>query len=822
MENVCVRREQPRGFLLITVVGILAVLLTVCIGFLSFARGEVSSVAHLRDKNDAADMCHAAIDYTIAAISQDLFSGTNFDATKYVTNSKGADGQWWYRPYEKNLSTWLPGTDNWKYEPTPAVGPEKEAPWVYLPPEYFPEGGVRGRFAVQVFDPNSVININDWLEDCAPTQCQMAHMIMDAYGDRKLEKYRAFRDNGVTGWSGWSRMCPIRYQEAWRVASRTTRTMHWPTGYFTQSVSNPLSFNWVTSNTTWMGLYGPEYTALKPLIPSDGIPFVINYPQTAQWNFMDSQFYYPTDTPTGTVSNKDPRAGFPTVSGPTATLPGYGANNYNVGELGYHMNGFTLHAYVDPDTGRSPVNVNTCVNSGEMLPMTAYPGSATAGTNGTYTMEAVFNIESLRRLIKVGTFPGAAGMKDAQNPVGFTADDWRKHEELRTKLAYQYQETLCRYFTGTYNHPASRKYPPIGVTNAPSGVTGAASTDYMQTRFPMGVVAFRQKVRADLDTLSAGLPTIVDFDAAGVANIPKGKLDRRVAAACYDNIVPGKPADLASFAAGDPIAELYDAQLGRQEDFDEKYNVYGYHPDNDKLRAMAYYSAGNEFPSETGIVNLKNYKQPRPGVNNPACDLTLRPKGRDIAKTHSTTPGALIPTGLLDPDGDDAPEAMDTPYRQLAFTRDCFSTELTTTTTTFILIVNVQLVDANTVNANPGDPTKHRDVFWNQWAVVVELAPDVMVESNTEQYYATGRPAYYKTAVSGRDSMDANCRGTLWARNLGHTPEEHLVSTVVKEWKADFRGIKPAQTASFYSGANQTKKRVIIRSISSLNAGMMR
>ena len=47
-------------------------------------------------------------------------------------------------------------------------------------------------------DTNSLINMNDWLEDCTPSQCQMAHMLIDAtpYTNNELHRFAETRHEG--------------------------------------------------------------------------------------------------------------------------------------------------------------------------------------------------------------------------------------------------------------------------------------------------------------------------------------------------------------------------------------------------------------------------------------------------------------------------------------------------------------------------------------------------------------------------------------------------------------------------------------------------
>lgn len=835
-----VPRASRRGFLIMVVVGVLAVMLAICVGFLSYTRGEVNSVATIRDKNDGYDICVSAQDFMTGAIMTDVMDNTgHFDQTKYVSGAQ--NGQWWYRPNQKGLGNAI---KQWWGEGSlrPYFHTKSESDFCYMPLDFFGEGGVRGRFQVLVMDANSVLNINDWNEDCSPTQCQMAHMIAEGYGDTILERYRAFRDNGTNnpGWNTYGTYTPLRYHEAWRAATRTTRYMDWP-NWYSQGIDNEAGDYWLTTNQVWLGLYGPDYACIRATIPSDGFPM---YDGTSSGRFPStislttvagSTNYQPPDFPVGS------RAWRPTVPG------GYGNRHYDTGGLGWGLSGFGLMGYTDPDTGRAPVNVNTCYNSGETLPMETYTPNA---VRPALTMEAVFNIESLRRVVKVGTFyvdeDGNAGTaptlfcgynngtgdyvitKIGANAAWGDAEKariWQKHEMLRTKMAYRYQEALCRYFTATYKHTTSRRFPPFDTANsgkktynatypAVAGVSNACGNfDYTSTRFPVSLTQFRANVNSDLTAMAASTNDYVDFDASdNPTNVPQGQLDSRTAEAVYDTIVPGEQS--LGLLATRPLQELRDWKLARQEDMNDPYNVYGRWDDNPNLRAMAYQG-----------MNHKNHF---------GADQDLSPKGKDIA-TLNSPPGPYDRIGLLDahlPAGwdSDAPgsnvENGGPPYRQLVCPDDCLSTELTTASTTYIMIINAQLVDNQTVKLNPTDPTKHRDLFWNQWGVVVEICPDVINETTAKEYYSTARPKFYKTALpASADGMDYKCP-SLKSRNLGDgtigAPFERDNTSYVKEWQADIRGIKSGDEAGFYTGSNQTKRRVVIRSIWSLNQGIMR
>src|SRR5207302_2006970 len=136
---------------LVIVIGVLAVLLTVCVGFLSFTRGEVQAVSSQRDKCDTMDVFHSALDWTLANICKDTMdAGSNMDPAKTVSLAK-AGGNWWYRPYEPGFSAFVK-TNWWGSTPVHMDPATTETAWVYLPPDYLPGGGVTGRFMVQALD----------------------------------------------------------------------------------------------------------------------------------------------------------------------------------------------------------------------------------------------------------------------------------------------------------------------------------------------------------------------------------------------------------------------------------------------------------------------------------------------------------------------------------------------------------------------------------------------------------------------------------------------------------------------------------------------
>jgi hypothetical protein len=882
------RVSNHRGFLLLVVVGILAVLLTMCVGFLSYTRAELGAVSHIRDKADTYDIADTATDYILANIAdqvidpasqQFITNGSNGAGGTggYVSKSLGADGHWWYRPLENGINSspqWggpVPGNQSWKANFTVYQDGGDwvayEAPWVNLPADYFPGGGVRGRFSVMVADANSRININNWGENCMPSQCQMAHMMMDAGGPQYTETLRAaylgrypsgnssnpFMDFGWGDQIGWEPEQLERYKDCFNIA---TRSLYTPTLMTTNSTS-------FQAATLFSTTFGPKNRA--EAAPGSSLPW----------------FWEPV------------------------------------------LNSCYWQSYIDPDTGRSPVNVNTVENEFR---------SAYNQWGHIYfpnTLQAVFNVESLRRIIKVGKFyfrnntsPGVR-IPDPNDPSGspkfdqaqidaaysemdvanlydnnFIANDptfnanfdpkpnitittlldphkiWTTElktkqdvanamrlfvEMLKTRLAFQYQQTMCRYFQATYPiqpYCHSLYYPEVpfnwadriwdwpkpqnmnyyttySMPNGPMNSGEAQQVKYAAknyddttTRFPVGIVEFRDQVKKDLiamtannniaadpgwqgdaylgnahdggETVCFGRPVLRNqvwyqnyyyglTTDNGIPEILPGKLDRRTASAIYDNIIPGKaylfPGD-PNIEIKDPLGQLYAAGWGRDENQTNEYNYFGLVP----------FEPGNWFVP------------PPPGTPG-SSDV-----GRDI---NTATNGGPVP------------------QRQLTFGPDWFSTELTTASTTYVLIVNAQLLDAESLKANPTNPTI---LFHHQRQVVVEIAPDIAVEDkggdftkdgagdgtpNGLHYYRDGMPQKRKTDPL---VMDLNCNtlptdyryDSSLKIPIASTDTTKAPTSVPRDW-IDYRGVAPADAKNYYKAGPQTTNRVVIRSFWSLN-----
>jgi hypothetical protein len=370
-------RLRSRGFLLLVVVGLLAVMLGLVIGFISYTRGETNAVATIRDKVDGMMLMHSALDWTVANISSGLFDNQN---TPRAGAATGADNdpkgivssvlnpqdpcfKWWYRPWEPNYT--LPWWDKPEIL-APYSETNFQTQWVDFPASYFPNGGVKGRFAVQVVDANAFINANNWLESCNPTQCQMSHMLMEAFGDTQFENYYGWRD--TSKWGGGSfNSAPLRYDQSWRIATQTRRTTIWPNNTGLAVVTDSITPNWVTHNSMWATLQGLDLHCLRTEVQAKGM-LMLNqhvvqtlgpanyYPPTQREGFKPGMYSWGWDY-WGTIWNVAP-----------AYFGDWNlSNNTRIGGLPWTVC-LSLYANVDPDTGRSPINVNTCLRSGEFVP----------------------------------------------------------------------------------------------------------------------------------------------------------------------------------------------------------------------------------------------------------------------------------------------------------------------------------------------------------------------------------------------------------------------------------------------------------------------
>jgi hypothetical protein len=837
------RRRNPKGFILLVMVGLMAVMLIVVIGFLSNTRSEVTYVTGMRNQTECNNALQSALDFTIGAIVHDTFKGNQMDSDKpvaLVRDAKNPFKLWWYKPsIEMDRSS---------------VGSsEDQADWVYLPANFTADGVARVRVRVQVSDTNGCINSNGWLDSGIPTQAQMGNMLIETcdYGFAERARasllntyspaYPAPPTNGGTvlpaaKYDGGPFNCPgaghavydskkavvycpyhaypmkpRRYLDCWRAASRT---------YSGSGANYKNWYRWATLNEPYFADIGAG--------------------QTIEMIYSSSQGEHGIDTSFA---------------------------SYEVGYYLFQQGSYAVYhtCYTDPDTGRSPINVNTGVPYGYMGAKGQTWNQVGALNYQCYVpfdrvMKAVFNINSMKHLIRMGTVPvDKSGTKyrvpanalyesplSATIPAGAALSTWtaqeidtarKKVEQYRAKLAYQYQETLVRYFNAYYN--AYKYWPydtPQGFPYYPSGFTkndetypvrykalgaansGAGQVKYFcpsykqeQPRFPFGLDQFRQNVKDDLTamTVHARNPAFNDGSPAGLESesgmvnvddnfnfeISPGKLDRRIATAIFDNIVPGPqtlwsntdPVKYPSTPEEQyPIKQLYDMKLARDENSDVWYT----------------------WPEMEGSGTVPI----GPSTPGPTASSTGFPKsisgerGRIIAL--SGAPGVGVTGKELGPW-----EARDhIPERQYLFSPDCFSTELTTSTTTYVIIVCAELVDTSKDLANPSI------IFSRHVAYTVEVAPDVKNETNGAGNWAVNGLGYYKAGLPRKRLTDPGITDDKLttlpiARNDNNGQKiKGSDTSAALDW-FDFRGVQAGQESTFYDSPAQTKRKVLIRRV---------
>ncbi|HYF50695.1 MAG TPA: hypothetical protein VEJ63_14880 [Planctomycetota bacterium] len=836
MKQHSYRERKARGFLLLVIIGLLAVLLVLCIGFLSFTRAEVTSVAGLRNRTDCNNLVQSALDFTLARIVNDTFTGTQMDPSKPVAHTRDKSDplhRSWYKP-SADVGSRSMGHGN------------DGAEWFYLPANYFSDGFARARVRVQVSDTNGCININDWMEDANPTQAQMAHMLQDACDDTYAERERAkklthysntapFNNGSVlhqNKYPNWTppqnyncdgghpgylaaqplKRCPyhqyprkpLRYLDGFRMGTHTMAFSH------SNGFVGP-----------WSALNDPYFTDLcaEGGAGSTTIDRILNSSSTQHW------------------LNEDAFLGYYT---------------YPNGRYAYYHT-----CYTDPDTGRSPVNVNTGFPSGlwwddrKVCDLVYYSDRIWFDR----VMRGVFNLEALRRIVRIGKcyvtrganptkYPILASQLyetplSATEPAGAPLNTWSADEikqaraaveTLRGQLAIQYQETLVRYFSAWYR--ARDFYTPVGYVRADANYKdryasslGAANTgdgevkfycktfDMQKARFPYGLDDFRRNCKLDLTAMTVmprnpvydpsnpqpntkiDIEGFVGVDDRGNFEIAAGKMDRRTACAVFDNIIPGS-ATLFPAETDDqiryPLKQLYEMRLARDEQSEALFTF----PEREGPGSIPI---GVTTPRTKGFPKTISYEM-----------------GRDIAKAGA--PGVGAAGSELGP----WEARSDVPERQLIFGPDWFSTELTTSTTTYVVVIGAQIVDTSTGLTTP-------NILFNRYmGYIVEVAPDVKNETSGSSAWTTSGLAYYKEGMprkrlTDRDFMDKGLGNPAVAikppgrNDAGGVLIPGTDTSAALEW-FDFRGVPAGQESAYYDSAAQTKLRVVVRRVMDFNA----
>ncbi len=832
------RRHPRRGFILLVMVGLMAVMLIVVIGFLSNTRSEVTYVTGLRNQTECNNALQSGLDFTLGAIIHDTFdaSGDQMDPKKFVAicrDSKDPNYKWWYKPNVEMSSQNLGSI-------------EDQTDWCYLPANFSADGTTRMRVRVQVSDTNGNININGWLDSGIPTQAQMGNMLMETCDYNFAERQRAAlltTYSGTAPFNGGSILpaakyttfnCPGNGHAAYNPAAPA----QWCPYH-----SYPLKLRrymdcWRAGSRTFSGATG-------------------NYINYYKWSTLNEPYFMDLAQPGGAQGTT-----IDTIYSASQTEQGLqgGFAGY---DLGYYLfiegRYATYHTcYTDPDTGRSPVNVNTGVPPGYYWAGNTWQNVGFENYNSYMeidrVLKGVFNINSMKHLVRIGTFPFKKGATtyhvkanwlwesplSTVNPVGAPLSTWsateienarRKVEEYRVKVAYQYQETLVRYFTAFYDNYANwypgcypwvapgytSKYGTytqrygtlLGSANSGPGQVKYFCPSYRlgSPRFPFGLDQFRTNVKADLLAMTVharntafndGSPAstesesgTVSIDDNGNFEIFPGKLDRRLATAIYDNIVPGQQTLWDTTSPGKypqtaeekfPIKQLYDMKLAR----DENAEVWYEWPETEGGGTVP---VGPSTPASSGFPKT-----------------IPRQMGKTIALENATGVGSAGKE--LGP----WEARSHVPERQLMFSPDCFSTELTTSTTTYVIVVAAQMVDTSQSISNPAV------IFNRHVAYTVELAPDVENETKGANDWASTGLAYYKTGqprarLTDKTLTDDKLATPPLARNdrTGKKIKGSDTSAAL-DW-FDFRGVAAGQENTFYDSPAQTKRHIVVRRV---------
>jgi hypothetical protein len=676
-------RQKSGGFLLLVVTGLLTLLLVLCIGFLVAVRAQTNAVLHQRERTDLINLSYSGLDWTCAQIASRIFNGDTVAPAQYVSSAHSASPNIfpWYKDFAVNATQpkTVSGLTGWDGSSgIPSFSSKRETKWVYLPSDYILEGGLRARMAIQVLDTNAYTAINDALEDANPTQAQQALMLQGALDWNKAESVKSSKFDKLTpiatkyGWHYPAGNNLFRYADVWKLATHTLRSTvgdrYYPAGSGYRAIS-----------------------PFHPLETTHGTPDEREVSIVAPHSLTTNTIYFNIDGAENCI----------------------GQTQGSVNSA--YMPFVSCRSYTDPDTGRAPLNINTCFNSGAMAAGPHNNGNTPiSGATAQQTdLEGVFNVGALRKIIKVGSFypnantnlyvvtngrrgdepsdttdhviikyldpylyPGnqcfdfdatthqvkrdASGkpllkagvvldpttegtidpatvtidpidskMSYAITSVGsggrpFTyksyddlyamlnTEEKVQVEKLKTKLAVQYQETLCRYFVASYKSHGNNFYSSTdaSVLNASdvykhyyknyyntystwlgAGGDGVANAvlnyDHSEVRFKDSPETFRAKVKADLIAMTThnNAPPIsgawgyaslnldggeyVNFDATGKPEICAGKLDKRTASALFDNICPGKrllfPSE-TNLEIKDPIGQLYKRRVGIDEE----------------------------------------------------------------------------------------------------------------------------------------------------------------------------------------------------------------------------------------------------------------
>jgi len=804
--------RSRRGFIMLVLIGMLAVMLVLCIGFLSMTRSEVDSVSSLRNRTECNNAVLSALDFTLASITKDLTNGDQFNPDQPVALVRDPSKpfyRWWFKPSVDFDTGSLGETVD-------------TAPWYYLPASFQPDGFTRVRVRAMVADTNGNLDINNWMQTGNPSPVQMAHMLNDACDDTYFERQIA------TALTTYENSAPANGGSILDWTKYPTYNCPYHPGFNAGAPVKVCPFH-LYPKTPARFLFGYRLATRTMALEYNGF--------VGPWTTLNEPYFTDLCANVG-LSNTVERifdAHYTEHVVPNAPQY-YGYYLWPEGRFAYYHT-----CYTDPDTGRSPVNVNTGFPPGyywKSSNATGYENYANY-VHFDRVMRGVFNINALRRIVRVGKFwfdPDGKGKKEVNaadlyvqplstvNPIGAPVSTWTaaklaeakaKVEEYRWKLAFQYQEGLVRYFAAFYDKRDAWVAPGYtqkwdNYAGRYGAGTGAAQVKYycqsfkcFSARFPFGLNDFRSHMADDLVAMTNGFlnPAYKPGGVAPPAAMPNdgfvhvdendnfsvipGRLDKRTATAVYDNIVPGRvtlwPGETDE-SIKYPIKQLYEMKLARDENTDQQYTF-------PKAEGPGTVPIGASTPVTSGY--------PRSPPNE---------KGRDIALAGNVLVGT--PGQELGP----WEARAKIPERQLIFGPDSFSTELTTTSTTFTIMVCAEIVDVSQGLATPNIISSRFQGY------ICEIAPDVKNETAGAANYASTGLAYFKEGLPRKrltdpKFMDDSLKTLPFGRNDqqgNFIPGSN--SSAARNW-FDFRGIPEGQENTFYDSNQQTRRKVVIRRV---------
>jgi len=444
---------SDRGFILIVVLGIMTTLVMLTVSFLSLTRLEAEFVIHVSDAARTECAAWGAVDYLIATICNDTNGGRTpaFDGTGSVNGDSPNEAcyiasrkDWWYREYMTRIH-YEPtdpndyrfgggggGDSGWAGDYWPAVAPDRESLWMYFPNEdQRAESQVRIEF--HMMDENAFVNINDWLYDSAPTGAQMANMVTNLVPPCFFE-----RDYMCMHGTPTREVLYIKY-DGWK-------KLNWPVqgseyAQFRRARLKPVE-GWIAAlgarrarklgnDDIYEDLEGDESSCAHVISnqcypPMEGTHVLwewhTNLEEKHPWGVLEMLRYF-------NQGNGYPERRGDWTWNPSPYADGIDTSNHtslvSLAPRTERLN------YNDPDTGLSPINLNTCGRCVDVEVWEYWDDSGYYNTENNTAMnvaEALVPVEALWQLLIVNPADSgreADGTYDATTGNGTAAGDAR-------------------------------------------------------------------------------------------------------------------------------------------------------------------------------------------------------------------------------------------------------------------------------------------------------------------------------------------------------------------------------------------------------------